>query len=327
MPQTFSQKYDGDPFGFSYVYFEDDGWNHEWNWTADNEPAYSVPYNVPLRHSQVPSTAIETANMDRSIEIPMPKGKGKGKPKGKGHNPKDNSSHYTASVGSSMGRYSSSESVYSSSQGSRLNASAADPWNGKGENAREGAVPPFKVSSTSDVRIVAGAIANAARRGARGLSISACGAASINQAVKSIAVARGAYLENDDVEIDVCGIKLADEREFKHLVNMELRFVQSRERPMIRQKTTHKVSGSSTASKVAGAIASSLRDGVCCQVAVVGADAMLKAVLAISICASYIETDHYPFSLLFWPDFDTIYVDGEKRTGVSLYIIPSSWRR
>ena len=76
-----------------------------------------------------------------------------------------------------------------------------------------------------------------------GLVISACGAAAINQAVKSIAIARGAYLEHDDLEIDVFGVELANDREFKHLVYIDLQFVRTRERPTssFRRWTTHKV--------------------------------------------------------------------------------------
>jgi stage V sporulation protein SpoVS len=187
------------------------------------------------------------------------------------------------------------------------------------------AARPFKVSGNSDARNVAGAIANAARRGSRGLVISACGAAAINQAVKSIAIARGAYLEHDDLEIDVFGVELANDREFKHLVYIDLQFVRTRERPTssFRRWTTHKVKGSSTPGRVAGAIASCLRDGVCCQVSVVGAEAMLKAILAIAFCSTYLETDPSSFSLMLWPDFDTIHVGEERLSGVSLYIVPA----
>ena len=99
----------------------------------------------------------------------------------------------------------------------------------------------FKVKNNSDARVVAGAIANTARRGSRGLVISACGAFSINQAVKSIAVARGAYLKDDDLEIDVFDLRLAGDPEFKHMLFMDIQFVRSRERPVFRQWKTYQV--------------------------------------------------------------------------------------
>jgi stage V sporulation protein SpoVS len=106
---------------------------------------------------------------------------------------------------------------------------------------------------------------------------------------------------------------------------MNIQFVRSRERPVFRQWTTHKVSASSLPGKVAGAIASALRNGVGCQVSVVGAEAMLKAILSVTICSTYldIDMDPHPLSLMLWPEFDTIYVNGERRTGVSLYIVPA----
>jgi stage V sporulation protein SpoVS len=179
----------------------------------------------------------------------------------------------------------------------------------------------FKVSSTSDVRTVAGAISNTARKGVSGLVISACGATSINKAIKAVAIARRAYLEEDNIEIDA-RVRLSDAPDFKHLVHLDLQFLPGRERPLSPQETRQRVSGSSIPGKVAGAIASSLRCGEYCQVSIVGAEAMLRAVIAIAICANYIRLDPQPLSLVFWPDFDNIYADGEKRTGVSLHIIP-----
>ena len=90
-----------------------------------------------------------------------------------------------------------------------------------------------------------------------------------------------------------------------------------------RSEIRAQVKGSSTPGRVAGAIASCLRDGVCCQVSVVGAEAMLKAILAIAFCSTYLETDPSSFSLMLWPDFDTIHVGEERLSGVSLYIVPA----
>ena len=181
------------------------------------------------------------------------------------------------------------------------------------------------MSGNSDVRVVAGAIANTARRGSRGLVISACGAAAINQAVKSIAITRRVYLQDDHLEIDVVGVQFPDQA-YKHLAYIYLQVVRSRERPMSRQWTTYKVSGNSTPGRVAGAIASSLRDGVGCRISVLGAAALLKAILAIAICSTYLDTDPRPCSLKFWPDFDTIHVGKEMRSGVSLRIVPVTKR-
>jgi stage V sporulation protein SpoVS len=327
MPQTYSQKY-SEELGCSSS-----------NFVYDDRISWYVDKHLPfprLPHSLQPhENLIETVEEGRYDE---PKGKGeKGKPTrkgGRGFNATSEAPYSASAYSESTSETRYSASAYSESSGARergatVRESYGDTWEDVTEDLDydEARLSPFKVSSTSDVRIVAGAIANAARRGARGLVISACGAASINQAVKSIAVARGAYLKDDNIEIYVCGINLADEREFKHLVYIDIRFVRSRKLPSLGDTSTHKVSGSSLAGKVAGAIASSLRDGVCCQVSVVGADAMLKAVLAISICASYMDVDPHPLSLVLWPDFDTIYVDGERRTGLSFYIIATSKRR
>jgi stage V sporulation protein SpoVS len=191
-------------------------------------------------------------------------------------------------------------------------------------DVQEDKLESFKVSSSSDVRTVAGAISNTARQGARGLMISACGAASINQAIKAIAIARRAYLEDDDVEIDA-QVRISNTPEFKHLVHIDLRFLPSRERPLLEPHARQRVSGTSIPGKVAGAVASSLRSGEYVQVSVVGAEAMLRAVMAIAICTNYTRLDPHPISLVFWPDFDNIYADGERRTGLSLHIIPSNF--
>jgi stage V sporulation protein SpoVS len=192
-------------------------------------------------------------------------------------------------------------------------------------DAHDNKLESFKVSSSSDVRTVAGAISNTARQGAKGLVISACGAASINQAIKAIAIARRAYLENDDVEIDA-QVRISNTPEFKHLVHIDLRFLPCRERPDLEPQSRQRVSGTSIPGKVAGAMASSLRNGEYVQVSVVGAEAMLRAVMAIAICINYIRLDPDPLSLVFWPDFDNIYTNGERRTGLSLHMIPSNFR-
>jgi stage V sporulation protein SpoVS len=319
MPQTFSQKYSED-LGLQPS-IEYDEWISAYYADAVESPQYSP--------RQFRETVIRTVKEDRHNAICKGKGKGNGKATGKGRSPATSAAcsptYYSSYSQSTFSGSTYSTSASSDSTGARERAAPGwENWDEVADDLREWdepRVPPFKVSASSDVRIVAGAIANTARRGTHDLVISACGAASINQAVKAIAVARGAYLKDDNIEIDVCDVHLADAPQFKHLVYMNIRFLRSRERPTIYEKTTHKVSGSSVAGKVAGAIASSLRDGVCCQVSVVGADAMLQAVLAISICAAYINIDPHPLALSFWPDFDTIYVDGERRTGISLYII------
>lgn len=321
MPQTYAQKYREDPTAFFPAGMVQHGEMMYPRYAEQNPPYHFLP---PSRENMVAA-----GYNDRYYETRS----GKGLPKGKGQyhtkpEPHYSASAYSGSTGATWDDVAPSSSKDHTSQGS-ISLGQTAPWEETADDPdiceESRAPPPFKVSGTSDVRIVAGAIASAARRGRRGLLISACGAASINQSVKSIAVAR-AYLKDDNIEIDVCGVSLADAQEFKHLVYMDIFFVRTRMREPLRQKTTHKVSGSSVAGKVAGAIASSLREGESCQVSVVGADAMLKAVLAVAICTKYMAIDPYPPHLVFWPDFDTIYVDGERRSGVSLYVIPTRKR-
>jgi stage V sporulation protein SpoVS len=52
---------------------------------------------------------------------------------------------------------------------------------------------------------------------------------------------------------------------------------------------------------------------------------MLRAVMAIAICTNFIRLDPQPLDLVFWPDFDNIYAEGERKTGLSLHIIPSNF--
>jgi len=185
--------------------------------------------------------------------------------------------------------------------------------------ATDSDVPSFKVARGSDPKTVAGAISNAARRGDKEVQMTACGAASVNQAVKAIAIARGRYLAEDNFEIDVTADK-QEGGEFRHLVSLHVKFVEGRTRSTMSDATSLKVSGKSMPAKVAGALASALRQDQCCKVAVVGADSLLNAVLAIVRAKSYIETDN--LDLQFWPDFVHLQVDGEQRTGVILNVLP-----
>ena len=185
--------------------------------------------------------------------------------------------------------------------------------------ATDSDIPSFKVARGSDPKTVAGAISNAARRGDKEVQMTACGAASVNQAVKAIAIARGRYLAEDNFEIDVTADK-EEGREFRHLVSLHVKFVEGRSRSPMSDATSLKVSGKSMPAKVAGALASALRQDQCCKVAVVGADSLLNAVLAIVRAKSYIETDN--LDLQFWPDFVHLQVDGEQRTGVILNVLP-----
>jgi stage V sporulation protein S len=185
--------------------------------------------------------------------------------------------------------------------------------------ATDSDIPSFKVARSSDPKTVAGAISNAARRGDKEVQMTACGAASVNQAVKAIAIARGRYLAEDNFEIDVTADK-EEGREFRHLVSLHVKFVEGRSRSPMSDATSLKVSGKSMPAKVAGALASALRQDQCCKVAVVGADSLLNAVLAIVRAKSYIETDN--LDLQFWPDFVHLQVDGEQRTGVILNVLP-----
>lgn len=149
--------------------------------------------------------------------------------------------------------------------------------------------------------------------------MTACGAASVNQAVKAIAIARGRYLADDNFEIDVTAEK-QEGGEFRHLVTLNVKFVEGRNRTDMTDATNLKVSGKSMPAKVAGALASALRQYQNCKVAVVGADSLLNAVLAIVRAKQYIESDG--IDLLFWPDFVHLTVDGEQRTGVVLNVLP-----
>lgn len=81
-----------------------------------------------------------------------------------------------------------------------------------------------------------------------------------------------------------------------------------------------RVSASSKATAVAGAIAGMIRERRHAEVQAIGAGAVNQAVKALAIARSYLEQDALDIS--FWPYFVDVEVEGSERTAMRFIVEP-----
>lgn len=167
----------------------------------------------------------------------------------------------------------------------------------------------LKVSGSSVPKIVAGSIAHVCRAGSAP-AVMATGDVAINQAIKSIAVARR-YLEDDDDDVD---IKV--QPRFKSRSKMlTLSIEKTRKVRDLRDEfvldTDMIVKSTTDGSKTAGAIAARAREGTACAIVSNGSAGVFQLVRAISIARQYLTDDNK--DLYFVPAMvDTKRPDGSK---------------
>jgi len=166
----------------------------------------------------------------------------------------------------------------------------------------------LKVSGTSIPKVVAGSIAHICRAGSAP-SIMATGDIAINQAVKSIAVARRYLEEEGDVDIKV-------QPRFKARSKMlTLSVEKTRKSRDLSEEflldTDMIVKASTDGSKTAGAIAARAREGTPCAVVSNGNAGVFQTIRSIAIARQYLTDDHK--DLYFVPAMvDTERSDGSK---------------
>ena len=147
----------------------------------------------------------------------------------------------------------------------------------------------LKVSSTTETKRFAGALAHIARE-QREVTISALSPGNVNTAVKAVAVARN-YIKDDGIDVGIVAkFREADRRalEFRY-VTFDSRYdVPSEADP---KAPTYTVGRTTKSSATAGAVAARVREGVRPVLSCIGAPAVVRALTAISIANQYIERE------------------------------------
>jgi stage V sporulation protein SpoVS len=146
----------------------------------------------------------------------------------------------------------------------------------------------IKVSATSNVKQVAGKIAHSVREG-EPPAILTIGPSCINQAVKSIAIARG-YLDADNWDVSFQPA-FRDRDRSKASVALYLAKQRPAEINMTGQVEQLLVKGNSQPSVVAGALAARVREQKTVCLTAIGVDAVTNAVLSVGNARLYLAED------------------------------------
>ena len=186
----------------------------------------------------------------------------------------------------------------------------------------------LKVSATSDAKRVAGSISHTSRIGACP-TLLATGVASLNQAIKAIAIARN-FLEDNKVDLSV---KSEFRDEERGAVSMLLT------KSPLRKKTAPAAAGggggggeekeveeselrvaqNSEPSMTAGSIAKKIRGGERVSIVSIGAGSVSATVRAITIARRYLEGDNLDVS--FKPSFVHLNMEDGQRSGIKFVIL------
>merc|ERR1719247_3498448 len=132
--------------------------------TTDNEPSYLVSSHYPATERETDELLRYYAMLKGNKAKGKGKGKGKGKSYGKGHYPEEG--YYSASQGPWPRSAGPDRADWTGARAIAQRPPEAEVFDDREDirDTPEEAAAPFKVSSSSDVRTVAGAIANMARR-------------------------------------------------------------------------------------------------------------------------------------------------------------------
>lgn len=157
----------------------------------------------------------------------------------------------------------------------------------------------LRVAKDTNVKNLAGSIAWIARDG-ECPEILCNSALAINQAVKAMAIAR-TYLAGDNVDYYIYASftdearnrrqKSRKDTSIKFDLRKTVRRVRTNAPPPIDDPEELRIGKETNAGKVAGAIATNIRQGIRCQLTGVGADAVCNAVTAIGIARKYLAED------------------------------------
>lgn len=180
----------------------------------------------------------------------------------------------------------------------------------------------YKVSRDSDPKKVAGAICHCVRIGGAPPALLCTGAQPINQAVKSIAIARQYFESEEDENDDGSIIDLVVTPDFESQTDhCTLRLRKTRPIDMDNDSSPLTSTATSDPYMVAGAIAGKIRDGERVSIRGIGPNAVFHAVESIAVSQQYLNEDN--INIKFTPQFEEVEVaNGKIRSCIHFAILP-----
>jgi stage V sporulation protein S len=193
----------------------------------------------------------------------------------------------------------------------------------------------LSVAGSSLVKQVAGSIAHTSREGEAPV-LSAVGPASVNQAVKAIAIARK-YLESDRIDLRVEVLRAEAGNDIKDLILLNLRIVPAQgvvadaaasevaadatEEDLEDGEYQNLKSGQGRTSLLAGAIAKNVRENNRVRITAVGQNRVFRAVDAVVSARRFLAEDS--LDLEFQPEFTHVtFANGAEANAVQLIVLP-----
>lgn len=176
------------------------------------------------------------------------------------------------------------------------------------------------VASASPVKQVAGSIAHTTREAELPPVLSAVGPASVNQAVKAVAIARS-YLVDDGVDLVVEVQRGEAGGDIKDLIFLNLKKVAVSPQPDEAAFQNLKSAGRSGTTLLAGAVAKNVRESKPVMITAVGQNPVFRGVDAICFARRYLADDGY--DLDFQPAFTHItFANGTEANAIQLVVLP-----
>lgn len=164
----------------------------------------------------------------------------------------------------------------------------------------------------------AGYIAQTTRESGAPPTLNCVGPASVNQAVKAIAIARK-YLDGDKVDLR-CLVTRSSSEDIKDLFKLQLSTAQCNQDLEDMEWIDLKSSNNSARNALAGAIANNVRSQKRPRVTCIGQLSVFRAVLAVSTARRYLKDDD--IDLLVVPEFTEVEVEnGQKLNAVQLIVV------
>lgn len=192
----------------------------------------------------------------------------------------------------------------------------------------------LSVAGSSLVKQVAGSIAHTSREGEAPV-LSAVGPASVNQAVKAVAIARK-YLETNRIDLRVEVLRAEAGNDIKDLILLNLRIVPAQggadaaasevaadatEEDLEDGEYQNLKSGQGRTSLLAGAIAKNVRESKRVRITAVGQNRVFRAVDAVVSARRFLAEDS--LDLEFQPEFTHVtFANGVEANAVQLTVLP-----
>ena len=192
----------------------------------------------------------------------------------------------------------------------------------------------LSVAGSSLVKQVAGSIAHTSREGEAPV-LSAVGPASVNQAVKAVAIARK-YLETNRIDLRVRVLRAEAGNDIKDLILLNLQIVPAQggadaaasevaadatEGELEDGEYQNLKSGQGRTSLLAGAIAKNVRESKRVRITAVGQNRVFRAVDAVVSARRFLAEDS--LDLEFQPEFTHVtFANGVEANAVQLTVLP-----